>query len=177
MRRFPKILEEVDYQVDVWSMLHEFAFTKRFHPEQAANERALFLDIAKTAVETMWAFDAGPEELNRMEIRSVNRYLIWYWQLLRLERCNSLADVVSVLSKKPLIELAGPRVHATGDRVFYELREPWGTDLELAAQLDDNRIVRHGCGGATNVPALTAGLRRRLGDEVRLVLKSIADQS
>jgi len=176
IRRFPKILEELDYQADVWAMLHEFAFTKHFHPREATDERALFLEIVKTAVETMWAFDDGLGELDRMEIRRVNRYLIWYWQLLHLERCDSLAKIVAVLSKKPLIELAGPRVHADGDRVFYELREPWSADLELAAQLDHAGIVRHGRGAATNVPSLIEGIRKRNGDGIKLVLKGIVDQ-
>jgi hypothetical protein len=176
IRRFPKILEDVDYQADVWAMLHEFAFTKHFHPAEAADDRALFLEIARTAVETMWAFDAGLHELERMEVRRVNRYLIWYWQRLHLERCTSLAEIATVLSKKPLIELAGPRVEVDGDRVFYQLAPPWGTELELAARLDHNGIVRHGSGGATEVPALISGFRARDGEKIRLVLKGIVDQ-
>lgn len=176
IRRFPKILEEVDYQADVWAMLHELAFSKKFQSANMGEDHSLFLEIVKTAVETMWAFDDGPDELNQIEVRRVNRYLIWYWQLLRLERARSLADIVALLSKKPLIELAGPRIHADGDRVFFELREPWAVDLELAVQLDDGGIVRHGRGGATDVPALIDGLRKRAGEKVRRVLKGIVDQ-
>lgn len=176
IRRFPKILEAVDYEADVWAMLHELAFTKHFHPGDAGSEREVFLDIAKTAVETMWAFDDAADELERMEIRRVNRYLIWYWQILRLERCASLEAIAKVLSRKPLIELAGPRVHVDGDRVFYELRPPWATDLELAAQLDHNGIVRHGRAAATNTELLLDGLRQRNGDKIRLVIKGIVDQ-
>lgn len=176
IRRFPKILEAVDYEADVWSMLHELAFTRHFHPGDGRSVREVFLDIAKTAVETMWAFDDALDELNRMEIRRVNRYLIWYWQTLRLERCTALDEIARVLSRKPLIELAGPRVYVDADRVFYDLRAPWATDLELAAQLDDNRIVRHGRAAATNPELLLEGLRQRDGDKVRSVLKAIIDQ-
>lgn len=111
-----------------------------------------------------------------MEIRRVNRYLLWYWQILRLERCTSIAEIATVLSRKPLIELAGPRVHVDADRVFYDLRAPWATDLELAAQLDDNRVVRHRRGAATNPELLLEGLRQRDGDKVKSVLKGIVDQ-
>jgi hypothetical protein len=176
IRRFPKILEEVDYQADVWAMIHECAFTKHYHHAEAVDERALFLEIVKTAVETMWAFDDGLDELERMEIRRVNRYLIWYWQLLHLERCSSLDEIASVLAKKPLIELAGPRVHTDDDRVFYELREPWSADLEFAAQLGHARVVRHGRSAAIDIPALIAGFRQRNGDRIKAVLKGIVDQ-
>jgi hypothetical protein len=124
----------------------------------------------------MWAFDDGLDELEVMEVRRVNRYLIWYWQWLRIERCSSLAEIVTVLARKPLIELAGPRVHTDGERVFYELREPWRADLELAALLEHNGIARHGRGAATSVPALIEGLRKRNGEKIKLVLKSVLDQ-
>lgn len=176
IRRFPKVLEAVDYEADVWSMLHELAFTRHFHPGDGRSVREVFLEIAKAGVETMWAFDDALDEPDRMEIRRVNRYLIWYWQMLRLERCTALDEIATVLSRKPLIELAGPRVYVDADRVFYDLRAPWATDLELAAQLDDNRIVRHGRAAATNPELLLEGLRQRDGDKVRSVLKGIVDQ-
>jgi hypothetical protein len=173
---FPKVLEEVDYQADVWAMVHEFALTRHDKPEAVANDRDLFLELVRIATETMWAFDDRLDELEVMEVRRVNRYLIWYWQWLRMERCSSLADIMAVLARKPLIELAGPRVHTDGERVFYELREPWRADLELAALLEHNRIARHGRGAATSVPALIEGLRKRDGENIRFVLKSILDQ-
>lgn len=175
IRRFPKILEAVDYEADAWTMLHELAFTKHFNPGDPRTEREVFLEIATTAVQTMWAFDDALDDLDRMEIRRVNRYLIWYWQMLRLERCTSLDGIAKVLARRPLIELAGPRVHVEADRVFYDLRAPWA-ELELAAQLDDNRIVRRAHSPATNVEVLLEGLRRRDGEKIRLVLKGIIDQ-
>jgi hypothetical protein len=176
IRRFPKILEEVDYQADVWAMVHEFAYTRHHKLAAPAGDRDLFLELLRTATETMWAFDEGLDDLEEMELRRVNRYLIWYWQWLRLERSSSLADILNVLAVKPLIELAGPRVYSDGERVFYELREPWRSELELAALLEHNGIARHGRGAATSVPALVEGLRKRSGEKIKLVLKSVLDQ-
>ncbi len=178
IRRFPKVLEEADYQADVWAMLHEYAYTFASAAEPTSlDARSTFIDIVRTAVDTMWAFNDGPDELDEMEIRRVNRYLIWYWQWLRIERCRSLEAIARVMARKPIIELAGPRVRAEGDRVFYELREPWQVELELSALLEDNGIARHGHGGATSVPLLIEGLRQRDGGKIRAVLASIVDQN
>jgi len=169
IRRFPKVLEEVDYQADVWAMMHESAFSRSESPSD-------FLQIVKTAIETMWAFDDVIGELDRMEIRRINRYLIWYWQYLRLECCKSLEEVSVVLARKPVIELSGPQVYCDGDRVFCDLREPCVCPLELAVLLVDNGIVRHGDSGATQLRSLLEGLRKRDGEQIRMVLKSVFDQ-
>lgn len=176
IRRFPKVVEEVDYQADVWAILHELALNTHEVGDPARPAKAV-TQIVRTAVETMWAFNDGADELDELEIRRVNRYLIWYWQWLRLERCGNLGDIARVLARKPTIELSGPRVRADGDRIFYDLRPRWLVEPELAVLLDTNRVVRHGHAGATSIAMLLEGLRQRNGDKVTAVLRSVLDQN
>lgn len=62
IRRFPKVLEAVDYEADVWAMLHDFVFTQHFNPG-GRSVREAFLEVVKTGIETMWAFDDALDEL------------------------------------------------------------------------------------------------------------------
>lgn len=121
--RFPKMLERADYQADVWAMIYEYHYSKRYHPGDIKKDDPsyFFTKVIHTALSTMWAFDDGGVELIQMQIRRLNRYLIWYWQLARIqdERCNSLSDVLRVLVEFPIVEVKGLLPKTEGHRVFY----------------------------------------------------------
>src|SRR5262249_6227831 len=91
---FPKIVEEVDYQADVWALLHEYRLAKSSAGQLDA--RRFFLDQIRILTRTLWAFDAGAGPLYEIQVRRLNRYLIWYWQFLRIERVRELADIAAV---------------------------------------------------------------------------------
>jgi hypothetical protein len=57
----------------------------------------------------------------QIEIRRLNRYLIWYWQLLRLERCSNLHGILQVLADRPLIEVAGQQLKPLTIGSFFRL--------------------------------------------------------
>lgn len=185
VRRFPKVLEEVDYQADVWGMLHEYAFSRQDNRNASAKREArekpaaFFQELINTALETFWAFDSGGSTLGRIEIRRLNRYLIWYWQYLCIERCSplpdSLPDVVAVLSERPLIEIAGPRVRVVDTRVVYLLDQPYEADAEICL-LQDNWVYRPGHSAGTRVRDILDGFRERDSGRIRRGLKSVFDQ-
>jgi CBASS immunity sensor of nucleotide second messenger signals len=172
IRRFPKILEEVDYQADVWGFLHEWALQQPTLPESEA--RSFFLRVLETAVETFWAFDVGSEN-DRIEIRRLNRYLIWYWQFLRIEKCSSISDILRVFSERPVIEIAGPRVSSEDNRTFYWLDERMLGQPELGV-LIGNRVYRYGNAPGPRVADIFSGFRERDGEKIRFALRSIFDQ-
>lgn len=176
IRRFPKVVEEVDYQADVWGILHELALSRGLAggPSTLTTHVA---EIVRTALETMWAFNETGGELEELEVRRVNRYLIWYWQGLRLERCKDEVQMARVLARKPTLELCGPRVRAGVDRIFCSLRQPWIVQPELGLLCDDNSVVRQGHSGATDIDVLLEGLRQRDGERIRSVLRSVLDQN
>jgi hypothetical protein len=108
VRRFPKIVEKLDYQADVWAFVHDYEIqTEGTNPSDAVT-RAFLINVVPVGSDTFWAFDAAGDR-QRIEVRRLNRYLIWYWQLLRLEGCSDLPSVLRVLANRPVIEIAGPR--------------------------------------------------------------------
>lgn len=179
MRRFPKVLEEIDYQADVWAMLHEYGFARgdnRGHdpPKATEDARSFFGSLIQAAIDTFWAFDDRGERLERMEIRRMNRYLIWYWQTLRMERCKSLDDVLEVLGERPLLEIAGPRVRLESGRVVYRLDEPYDDAAELCL-LEQNRMARVGDGAGTRISEVLDGFRDLDGEKIQRALRSVFD--
>lgn len=170
---FPKIVEEIDYQADVWTMLHEYRLEKQSAGEVDA--RTFFLDQIRTVTRTLWAFDAGTGPLYEIQIRRLNRYLIWYWQYLRVEDAGGLVDIAGILSHRPLLEIAGPSVAARGGRVHYQLDPRHTRVLELAV-LHDNAIQRLGVTGSLRLDELLDGLRARDGERVKEVLRAAYEQ-
>ncbi|MFY2561005.1 SAVED domain-containing protein [Corallococcus terminator] len=125
--RFPKVLEEVDYHADVWAMLYEYALTRLQTPRDVSNVRLFFQDLVNIATNTMWAFDDEGPPPSEMQVRRINRYLIWAWQSLLLGRgagrgqATNLSTVLSILAHRPIIELAGPELRTRGERIFFSL--------------------------------------------------------
>lgn len=170
--RFPKVLEHLDYQADVWAMIHEFAFSMQRGLTRAEDAVRFFLGLLDVALQTFWAFDDGPGPLRRMQVRRMNRYLIWYWQHLHIERATSLEQVVDVLSERPTLELAGPRLEARGERVFYDLDAHHVDRLEMAI-VHRSGLHRYASGPATDLSAMLDGFRSRNGELVKDALGGI----
>ncbi len=170
--RFPKLLEELDYQADVWAMLHEHAFSLERGLTVAADVVRFFVALLDVALETFWAFDDGPGPLRRIQVRRMNRYLLWYWQKLRVERCSSLEQVVEALAEKPTLELAGPRLETRGERVFYDLDARHVDRLEMAV-LHNNALHRYASGPATDLSGMMNAFRSRNGGLVKESLSGI----
>lgn len=162
--RFPKVLEAADYQADVWAMLHEYAYSEIYHSEEIdqTNPSTFFVKMIESAIATMWAFDDRGIELTQIQIRRMNRYLIWYWQLLQIEdkRCNSLEKVLKILTQLPVIEIKGLIPKVEGYRVFHRLDRFVETNLEFGV-LWENRIKRIGNIGYFNIPDLIQAFRDR----------------
>jgi hypothetical protein len=171
--RFPKVLEEADYWADVYAMLHEVVLTQQREP--ASELREIAQRTVRTALATMWAFDERGSALSEMQVRRVNRYLIWYWQLLRIGRCQDLDGFVRILAERPFIEIAGPKIVARNERIFYRLDGPRDGTLELCVLTRDG-IRRWAEGPAAPLSSLIEGLRLCDGSRVEKALRGIFDQ-
>jgi len=180
--RFPKVLEAVDYEADVWGMLHEHVLTALQGPREIEKPARFFEELLVIATETMWAFDDHGQDLREIEVRRLNRYLAWYWQCLRLERAAAkghkaaLATVLSILAERPIIELAGPHVHTRGERVYFALDGGIAHVAELAVYYG-GRLYRHGTRLDFPISALIEGVRERDGKKIRAVLRGAAEQT
>ncbi len=175
--RFPKVVEEIDYHADVWGMLHEYALTRTLSAKEVADPRKFFMGLVEVATETMWAFNDGGPPLREIQIRRLNRYLIWYWQYLLLERGaghgreTTLDFVLSLLAQRPIIELAGPPVIPRDERVFFELDSARVRDPELGIY-HAGQLYRHGSRSDFSIQQLLQGVLERNGKKILEVLRS-----
>lgn len=174
--RFPKLLEEVDYLADVWAMTHDYVLA-RDTGGTAVDARAHMLRCVDAALDSFWGFDDLGTELTQVQVRRLHRYLIWTWQKLRLERAGAgEADVLRILFDRPMIELAGPRVAAHRERVYFDL-DPRHVESPEIMVLYGTRARRFGDGPATAITALLEGFRRRDSARIRDGLQGVFDQT
>ena len=172
--RFPKVLEEIDYQADVWAQLHERRLSADVAHEPITDEPVFARLLMRIAIETMLSFDDGPMASTAMQIRRVSRYLIWAWQYLRTERFAPGDNVWRILADKPSIELAGPEIRSRDNRLWY-LLEPRHTHVPEIAVYYQNRLHRFGAGPASPHVEVLEALRTRNGERLRSALRGIFD--
>lgn len=169
--QFPKVIEEADYQADVWALLNEYRFCCIYHPEKLKNGiKEFFCNAIDTAVETMWSFVDNGSELNLVQVRFMNRCLIWYWQWTLIEGLpnkGNLEDAVSILLNKPIIELAGQPMELRAHRTFFNLNTRHPGSIELAAFIN-NRVHRF---APPAISEIVSGFKYLKGEKIKLVLK------
>ncbi|AKT40067.1 SAVED domain-containing protein [Chondromyces crocatus] len=178
--RFPKVLEEADYHADVWGMLYERSLTELVSPDEIDRPARFFQALIRIATETMWAFDDDGQPLRMIQVRRLNRYLIWYWQYLLLEaavlRDAGLTEVLALLAQRPIIELAGPTPLSQDERVYYPLDASRMMTPELCVY-HQGRLHRHGVRIDFSLAELIEGVRERNGDAILDVLRAAAEQT
>lgn len=169
--QFPKVIEEADYQADVWALLTEHRYCQLFEPSKVANgAKEFFCNAIESAVETMWSFVDTGVELDSIQIRSMNRFLNWYWQWLQIEDLDgkgSWEEVVSILFAKPVIEFAGAPMDLRAHRTYYKLRMREPGIIQLAAFIK-NKVYRF---APNNIQDIVDGFRLLDGERIRKGLK------
>jgi SMODS-associated and fused to various effectors sensor domain len=171
---FPKILETADYQADVYAMINEYGFSNHF--SKIENPKIFILDMIDVATETMWSFDDNGVMLDDIQIRRLNRYLIWYWQYIRIEKAeNDINKLIKILFEKPLIEFNGLRTYESNNRFFYDLNESNTAYWELGVFFN-NQVTRHGNATNMDLKMLVNGVRNMSGKEIKKVLRSFYER-
>ena len=173
--RFPRVLEEADYMADVWAMLHEYAYSKMYHASDVTTDKEFFKEIIEIATMTMWAFDDLDTNNEEMQIRRVNRYLIWYWNFLQIEdrACQTMADVVKILAIKPIIEVRGLDIRAQAQRTIFKLTNFKVQDLELGYLNNlTGKIDRTSNSAGMQIDEIIRGFRERNSEKILRQLKS-----
>jgi hypothetical protein len=171
---FPKILETADYQADVYAMINEFGFSNHF--QKVENPKEFFLSIINIATETMWSFDDNGVPLDTIQIRRLNRYLIWYWQYIRIENANNdIGSLLKILFEKPLIEFNGLETFESNNRFFYDLNASNTSYWELGVFFN-NQVTRHGNATNMDIKVLVNGVKNMDGDEIKKILKSFYER-
>ncbi len=173
--RFPRVLEEADYVADVWAMLHEFAYSQSHYNQDAKNEKAFFRQLIDVATKTMWAFDDLDSNTDEMQVRRVNRYLIWYWNYIQIDdrSCTSLQDIVNILANKPIIEIRGLDIRAQAQRTIFRLIGYKAEELEIGYFQLGGKILRASNAGGFQLNELVRGYRERDGEKILKQLKAL----
>jgi hypothetical protein len=170
--QFPKVIEEADYQADAWALLCEYRYCLMYEPRKLTNGvKAFFCNAIETAVETMWSFVDNRSELSSIQVRSMNRFLNWYWQWILIEDiagAGNLEEVVVILLNKPVIEFAGAPMKLRAHRTLFVLNPQHTQNLQVAAFVE-NRVHRF---APTEINELVAGFRSLNGDLIKQGLKS-----
>jgi hypothetical protein len=182
--RFPKVLEEMDYHADLWAMLYEHALEGVRSQNAVANPRSFFQDLIRIATETMWAFFDDGEPLKEIQIRHLHRYLNWYWQYLRLEvedgaagmKELNLESVLSILAQRPLVELAGPKISTSDERIYFALDLAPKAIPELAIY-HDGKLHRSGQSMFFNIKTLLEAVKQRDAEGMRNILRAAVEQA
>jgi hypothetical protein len=170
--QFPKVIEEADYQADVWALLTEYKYCCLYESEKLKNGiKQFFCNAIETAVETMWSFVDTGIELSVIQIRGMNRFLNWYWQWTLIENIQGhgkMVDVVQILLDKPIIEFAGIPLDLRGYRTYYKLNVRQQGRMQLAA-FTKNRVYRF---APNEIQNIVDGFRQLDGEKVKTGLKS-----
>lgn len=182
---FPKTVEEADYQADAFAIITEFAYfcSGKSLSDTTQDELLQELrEIIRTAIETTFSFNPLGKDLRAIQIRRVNRYLIWFYQLGIIEgkfsqkfadSTQALKYILTALSKKPIIEISGPSIYVnkSKDRIFYNLNDI--THKEEIALFKDNEIIRVGTETAFDLKPLYEGLKKSNFDSVKTFIDKI----
>jgi hypothetical protein len=170
--QFPKVIEEADYQADAWALLNEYRYCCLHEPHKLKNGlKQFFCNAIDTAVETMWSFvDTGPN-LNMIQIRSMNRFLNWYWQWLCIEDLGgkgTLEEIVCILFNKPVIEFAGAPMELRAHRTYFKLNSKNQYAYQLAAFVK-NKVYRF---APASILDIVDGFRILRGQKIKDGLRS-----
>ena len=176
--RFPKVLETLDYQSDVYALLHEYAFTCAVKGKKAPEPHEIFSDCIDTMLDTMWAFDMQSPR-DEMQVRRINRYMIWYLIQLQISHteCQSLDDILRILYIKPEIELKGLSIVTDGNgRVLARLTRVDASKLAIAV-VRDHRLHRFGhSSGELDLAVLVQSFHDRDSQGIKASIASLIDK-
>lgn len=172
---FPKVLETADYQADVYGLINEYGYCLKTTGE-ISNPKQFFLDAIKVATETMWSFDDNGVNLEQIQIRRLNRYMIWYWQYARIEKEGDTIDnIIRILEQKPVIELNGLKTKEENNRFLFNLEKRNDQPLELAV-FHNNVIIRDGSASNLPIENLIKGVEEMNSELILNVMRSFVNR-
>lgn len=161
--RFPKVIEEADYQADVYAILNDWKYSSVFHKSEVKSTKEYYLKAIETAVETMWSFIDTGENVVEFQIRTMNRLLNWYWQYVMIENSRgTLLDIIEILINKPIIEIAGLDMKLRGHRTYYILNENTAANWQMAA-FYNNKVFRF---TPNNMGLMVKGFKELNGESI-----------
>ncbi len=170
--RYPRIIEEANYQADVYAMLNEF-FLEGIHHGEPSDYFSRMIDAL---TETMWAFDKVKGRIDEMEVQRVNRYLTWYYIAGIIEQGDglSLEDILALIARKPIIELRlqATQASASGGLAF-KFKQFNTTSIGIAIFHDGKMVSRGNEEGELPLTDLIEGFKQREPTKIKQVLNAL----
>lgn len=181
IEQFPKIVERADYHADVWAILHErtYSLMYEFKLDLDKSSPAFFQYLISILIKTMWAFDKKNNTPERISRHRFNRYLIWYWQLVRLQdkRCKTMKQALAILNQFPIIELKGLQKATNGQQqVYYDLAHKNNDIILELGILFNNTIYRLGQTGILDLDQLLSAFIHQEHDKIVKIITSAYHQ-
>lgn len=173
--RYPRVLEEIDYQADVYALLNEFHYAGFLH-ESAGKHFAQLIDVL---LQTLWAIDRAKGKTEQMEVHRVNRYLTWYYLAAQLETGSheTLSQVLELLSAKPTIELKFNAVRVSRERVFFDFKTYDAKELGICLFHRGRMKSEEVAIQMVPIARLIEGLTEQNPDKVKEVLQALITQT
>ena len=174
MQAYPRVMEEANYQADVYALLHEF-FLNEIPFEEAVEE---FKRMIHALTKTLWAFDKQFNHTEEMPVHSVNRYLTWYYiqSQLELGNCETLEEILSLLSTKPLLELQLNSIQSKGERaqqVVYDFKHANPDKMGMTI-FHQGKVKSYGNRvGLCDLSNLITGFRTHQPEMIQQVIRSL----
>lgn len=169
--QYANVLEDADYQSDVYAMLHEFKVSEK---EAHKDAPSFFANLIRIATETMLVFDEFSRS-DTMEARRVKRYLIWFFQLARIEHvnCHKIEDVLEILSLKPQLDVKLHIRQEEQNRIHFDLKRYKKDEIGIAFFYKNKATTFHFKDGQLSLDQLVDGLRERQIEPVKMVMRQI----
>lgn len=165
---FPRVIEEADFHADAFAILCEISHQLDINSDLNFIYKQV-KTIIKSAIETTLSF--GRKGITEIQVRRVNRYLIWLYILRRINLFieknpkssteQLIGFIVKLISVKPILEITGPEIFSnkTKDRVSYRIDKAHITLREQLCLMDDEkRIVLKPRSDFENYELLYSGL-------------------
>jgi hypothetical protein len=185
---YPRIVEEADYQADAFAIITELSY--QVHKNNSMTSLEFLhkvLRVIDVALNTTFSFNRQDRPLKRIQVRRVNRYLIWFFHYCRIKNLEkeinnssltlgqTIEKVLRFLSIKPLLEISGPAIKSNKakDRIFYDFEQQNEHKEEIALFIN-NVIQRNEM--KNNMNELFEGLSKSDFSKVEAFMIKVIDK-
>jgi len=139
--RFANCLERLDYEADLYAILHQIDWAA-IHEDARDREHEFLQEQLDLLLRSAWAFVPG-ETVERWQVRRVRRLLNWYWRQSQVQEAPNIDIALEVLSKPPSVELVGQQLRTGAGRTYMMMTKLDPTvELSLGLITEDERLLR-----------------------------------
>jgi hypothetical protein len=139
--RFANCLERLDYEADLYAILHQIDWAATYE-DVRDREHKFLQNQLDLLLRSAWAFVPG-ETVDRWQVRRVRRLLNWYWRQVQVQEAPNIDVALEVLSKPPSVELVGQQLRTGAGRTYMMMTKlDSSVELSLGLITEDERLLR-----------------------------------